>query len=118
MPQTQGSGLLDYMSFQKLGAEAKFRDPKTGNYEWGRSPSGERIYVVGYCNCGNKCLLCESEFKEMLYNIHFAITDYSLKEFIVRKYNIRVPKIKIEFGESRELRTVDNWQKQSGNCVV
>ena len=76
------------MGYQHLGREAKFRNPNNGEYEWGRSPSGERIYVVGFCRCGKKCLLCETEFNTMLHNVGWEITHCTFWHFIEMKYNI------------------------------
>ncbi len=75
-----------YMAYKRLGER-----------EWGISPSGERIYVVGYCKCKSKVLLCESEFKEMLNNISWMIERPTIKSIFQK--SIRIPKIKVEWSK-------------------
>lgn len=66
-----------------------------GEMEWGRSPNGERIFVVGYCKCKQKALLCESEFKELLVNAYWLLEKPTLKKFLVKR--LRIPKIRVMF---------------------
>lgn len=64
-----------------------------GKREWGSSPSGEKIYFITYCQCNSKVLLCESEARLLVNELHWLLEDYSVKGFLTKKF--RLPKIKI-----------------------
>ena len=105
------SGNLYFMAFQKLGSLASFRNPDNGQYEWGISPSGERIYCVGFANKKGKVLLCESEARELVCNLQWLMEKQTLVNFLVKKYNIKIPHLKIEWGSE------DRKSYPQVNCV-
>lgn len=107
------------MAYQKLGGLAKFRNPNNGEYEWGISPSGERIYVAGFCKCGQKCLLCESEFKEMMNNVGWEITRYTFWHFVEKKYGMKIPRIHISWnGEGERGLTGVQGREYNTNILI
>ncbi len=66
---------------------------KLGEMEWGISPSGERIFVVGYADKKGKVLLCESELRELLTNAYWLLEKPTFRKFLIKK--LRIPKIKV-----------------------
>lgn len=85
---------------------------RLGQREWGRSPSGERIFHTGYCHrCQGKAFLCETEFRAMIDDVGWHITDYSFWQFIQKKYHIKLPHLRVEWGSDIVRQTVHNSQK-------
>lgn len=67
-----------------------------GQRQIGERYNGERIYHVAYCKCGQKVFLCESEFTEMLDYVGWELTNCSFREFLFKKYHIKLPRIRWE----------------------